>query len=199
MENIWKISRFLLLLLFAGIIFGFLFSLLPPKDQITGLEQYLTGYFSDFMKDKGSNDVSIPSILLSDGKWILLFFILGISVVGSPFILLLVFIKGTMLGFTLSTLLLLFKEKGALFFLFSVLPQNLLILPIYICMGSMSLSVAYYLFQNRILSARGQLKPILIPYVLFTLFFFLLAAFVGWYEKSIAISFMEHSLSLMGF
>lgn len=200
MEHLWKINRFLIILFLAGVLFGILFSLLPPKDQIGNLEGYLSGYFSDFMKDRGGAEtVSLFSILFHEGKWILIFFLLGISVLGSPLLIFLIFMKGVIIGFTLSTLLLLFKEKGALFFLFSVLPQNLLLIPVFILMGGMGLSVSYYLFQNRILTARGKLKPLLLPYLYFTLFFFFLSALTGWYEKTLAFTLMERSLKLIGF
>lgn len=200
MEHLWKINRFLIILFLAGVLFGILFSLLPPKDQIGSLEEYLSGYFTDFMRDRvGTETASLFSILFHEGKWILIFFLLGISVLGSPLLLFLIFIKGVIFGFTLSTLLLLFKEKGALFFLFSVLPQNLLLIPVFILMGGMGLSVSLYVFQNRILTARGTLKSVLLPYLYFTLLFFLLSAFIGWYEKTFAFTLMERSLNLIGF
>ncbi|CCQ95618.1 putative Stage II sporulation protein M [[Clostridium] ultunense Esp] len=200
MERVGILSRFILYLYMAGFIFGVLFALLLPKEQAGSLHDYLSHFFADFSQDQTVHgEAALFSLLFHHGKWILLFFLLGISVLGSPLLLLFLFIKGTLLGFTFSTLLLLFKEKGVLFFLYSVLPQNLLLLPLYMLMAAMGLSVSLYLFLNRILSAQGKLQPILLRFLYFTVISFVLAALISWYEKTIALTLMEQSLYLMGF
>ena len=63
-------------------------------------------------------------------KWIGLIWILGLSVIGLPGILILDFLKGVLIGFTVGYLVGQYSWKGLLFALVSIAPQNLFIIPV---------------------------------------------------------------------
>lgn len=68
--------------------------------------------------------------------------------IGLPIILLLLFLKGMVIGFTIGFFVQQMGWKGFLLSFVSVLPQNLIIIPIFIVVAVISVSFALQLIKN---------------------------------------------------
>lgn len=66
-------------------------------------------------------------------------FVLGLSVIGLPAVWILLFLKGMVVGFSVGFIVNQLEMKGLFLAALSIAPQNLLVIPIYIVAGSLSM------------------------------------------------------------
>ncbi|MFK4997718.1 stage II sporulation protein M [Bacillus sp. N9] len=94
--------------------------------------------------------------------------ILGISIIGFPLILILVFIKGIIVGFSVGFLVSQMGWNGLLLSFVSLLPQNLLIIPVIMFIGVCSIGFSMKLIRKIFMrqSFSIQLAPAFASYVI---------------------------------
>ncbi|HHY90303.1 MAG TPA: stage II sporulation protein M, partial [Clostridiales bacterium] len=96
-------------------------------------KQELISYMRSFFQVLQSNPVDEFSVfkqsLINNLQTGILIWLLGITIVGFPLILLLVAVRGLIIGFTVGFLIEQMNWRGILFSLCAVLPHNLLIIP----------------------------------------------------------------------
>lgn len=111
--------------------------------------------------------------------------ILGITMIGLPIILLLLFLKGMVIGFTIGFFVQQMGWKGFLLSFVSVLPQNLIIIPVFIVVAVISVSFALQLIKKLFVKSIYQpIAPMLVKYCMFfgaAILLLGLAAFVEGY------------------
>src|SRR5699024_2812309 len=87
-------------------------------------------------------------------KYLLLLFVLGLSVIGLPIVWVLLFLKGLVVGFSVGFIVNQLGIKGLALASVAIAPQNLFIIPIYVAAGSISmifsLTLLSKLFSNRL-------------------------------------------------
>lgn len=116
-----------------GVAFGAVMVNTLSLDQKQEIMQQL-GSFLNTLTDSTdiSGQVSFVDSLSLHLKWILLIWLLGLSVIGLPLIFVLDFLKGVLIGFTVGYLVGQFSWEGVLFSLVTVAPQNLIVVPLII-------------------------------------------------------------------
>ncbi|SFE32099.1 stage II sporulation protein M [Alteribacillus iranensis] len=154
---------FTLILLFMGVIFGAVLvnSLsLPLKNDLYGyVEQFLVHFETG--TDITSREIFLQSIS-HHTTYIGLMWVLGLSVAGVPFILILLFLKGVISGFTIGFLVQQMGSKGFFLAFTSVLPQNLIIVPAYIIMAVISISISLSIIKHLFKQSRYTPVPAVI-------------------------------------
>lgn len=196
--------RFRMLLIFVislfvvGLVFGCISVLLMSLDQKVEITNQIIHFFEQKLYDDGSNS----SLNLWDHSKRYLFlsgiiFILGLTVLGVPIVLLLIFVKGVILGFTTSFIINQLGGKGILFVLYSVIPQNLIILPALILFITSSVSISIFIIRNRILKYQGRLKPQLLSYFVVSLSMTALLVLASFYETFIAPDLMLRAVVML--
>jgi stage II sporulation protein M len=117
-------------------------------------KQELIGYLRSFFQFISENTYDSFSILkqslLNNIQTGVLIWLLGITIVGIPFILLLIALRGFIIGFTVGFLVEQMGVKGLFFALFSILPQNLLIIPCLVSIAVIGISFSLMLIKNRL-------------------------------------------------
>ncbi|ANE48031.1 stage II sporulation protein M [Paenibacillus swuensis] len=161
---------FVSVLFVMGVIFGALMVNALSLEQ----REDLTRFLGSFVASLGEASELHPketfvSLFGMHMKWIMLIWLLGISVIGLPIILVLDFLKGVMVGFTVGYLVGELSWKGMLFALVSVAPQNLVIIPTLIIVSVSGISFSLYMVRNRILQRRGALAEPFMSYSVLTL------------------------------
>lgn len=107
------------------------------------LSSYLNGYLAQASAPGSSAAAAGPeSALETMGRGAILPFLLGLTVIGSPFVLALLFLRGFALGFTLAFLVREYAYKGILLAAVSVLPQSLFSIPAALLVAGSSLAFA---------------------------------------------------------
>lgn len=134
------IYLFMVTLFLTGIIFGAIIvnsmSFVQKQDLIFYLERFFGQIAEDQHIESGE---LLKSSFFYHAKYLLLLFVLGLSVIGLPIVWILLFIKGLVVGFSVGFIVNQLGVKGLLLASLSIAPQNILIIPIYIIAGSLSM------------------------------------------------------------
>jgi len=147
-----------------SILLGIFLMAILSKDN----KELVTDAINTFMAQIKKGDLAyqqafIQSLLKNSGECIL-FFLLGMSIIGFPITLFLFFTHAFTLGFSISSIFYVYKWKGILLAFVYVLPQllNLCILLIF-CYFSLLLSK--YLFYHLILKKEFSFKRMMTRYM----------------------------------
>ncbi|WP_193726919.1 stage II sporulation protein M [Paenibacillus guangzhouensis] len=161
---------FVAVLFIVGVVFGALMVNALSLEQ----QQELSGYVGNFihtMDGKGVTNASQTfwSSAFDNMKWVLLIWVLGLSVVGLPFILVLDFVKGVLIGFSVGLLAGQFAWKGVLFALVSIAPQNMIAIPVLFIVSVAAISFSLYMIRSRVMVRRKfMIKQPFLTYVTLT-------------------------------
>ncbi|MDQ0339153.1 stage II sporulation protein M [Caldalkalibacillus uzonensis] len=146
---------FIVVLFVMGIIFGTL------TVQSLGYAQQhdLYTYFQQFLDEFARNNIVDPGYAFYQNfihylKYVGIIWVLGLSIIGLPVILIMVFLKGVFVGFTVGFLVHQMGMKGFMFSFVSVIPQNMIVVPLILMMSVISISfslklIAHLFRQNR--------------------------------------------------
>ncbi|MCZ8512857.1 stage II sporulation protein M [Paenibacillus filicis] len=143
----------------TGVVFGAVMVNALSMDQKQEITRYLGNFFSSVEQGALGGDVqgSFRDSFSMHIKWILIIWVLGVSVVGLPLILILDFLKGVLIGFTIGYLAGTMSWKGLLFALVAVVPQNLIAIPVLLVCSVTAMAFTVHLVKNRFLQKRGTL------------------------------------------
>lgn len=159
-KNQFTLYVFVAVLFVVGVIFGGLMvnalTLEQQQDLASDVNQYIQLMNNGVMADEAQ---SFWDRLFFHSKWLLLLWLLGITVVGIPFVLVLDFLKGALVGFAIGSLVSQYAWKGLLFSLVSVVPPNLIIVPALMITSVAAISFSTYVIKNRLFQQRGTLGP----------------------------------------
>lgn len=86
--------------------------------------------------------------IFHNAKYLGLMWILGISVIGMPIIFIMIFLKGIVVGFTVGFLVNQMGVSGFFLSFVSVLPQNVLLIPAYLIMGTCAIAFSLKLIRQ---------------------------------------------------
>jgi len=156
---------FIAVLTAAGIVFGVLASRTLTLDQQDNLASDLARYAltaeAGQMADAGD---TLSDRAMLHGKWLLAVWLLGVTVIGAPFVLVLDFLKGVLIGFSLGVLVQAYGWKGMLFALAAMVPGNLLVLPALLFASVSSVAFALHVFRYRLVQPSGSLREPLLAH-----------------------------------
>ena len=150
-----KIFLFLLILTIIGITAGAVFvSILNSSDQ-TLVVDHLNNFLSSIENNKLDCFLALKNNLFSNISYILIIWLLGISVIGLPIIIFMFFSKTFILGFSIGAIISSFKAKGILFSIIYTFPGQVLSLLfiLFLVMYAMSFSfkMIYVIFKKKTL------------------------------------------------
>ncbi|MEC2496948.1 stage II sporulation protein M [Bacillus cereus] len=158
-------------LLLMGVIFGAILVNSLQINQKQDLSFYLQRFFGQVSKGEFAIAVEIfREIYFSQLKYIGFIWILGISIIGLPLIFILLFVKGVVVGFTVGFLVSQHGWNGLLLAFVSVLPQNLIIIPVFLVMTTIAASFSLRMIRHQFIRKITEpLLPLLIRYTCFFL------------------------------
>ncbi len=142
----------LIILFIAGLAGGAVATQKLSGEQKADLTNYLGSVYTALHKgnaaDSPRGEIVYRGILDNILKTSGLLFVLGLSVIGSPLILGVVFLRGFVLGFTIGFLVQDAVINGLIISTTSILPHNLLIVPALLVSAAGSLSFASTAFRK---------------------------------------------------
>jgi stage II sporulation protein M len=164
-KNQMSLYLFITVLFMMGVVFGAVVVNTLSPVQKEGLLEYL-GYF---FRGLDQNTIAEPEIAFQHSmgdhlKNLGLMWMLGLSIIGIPLILILIFLKGLVIGFTVGFLVSQLSWRGLWFAFLSVVPQNLLVVPAMIIMAVSGIHFSLLLVRNRLISRRGTIYPEFLAY-----------------------------------
>ncbi len=190
---------FVVSLFLIGLILGNIAVLMMPMEQKLELEEQIRVFFDPteqkFTVEHNQNVWENSSRYLLIGLVITL---LGLSVIGVPFVLFYLFIKGIILGFTSGFIINQMGGEGISFILYTLLPQNALLIPTLIFFTASCVGMALYILKNRIIKFHGRLAPQLTSYFTISLGTIVTLVIIGIYE-SVIFPLLYHRALLLTF
>ncbi len=141
LEENRTIYVFTTVLFLIGIVFGAIVVNSLSLTQKHDLYMYLNQFFGHVQEGELAQSSAIFSQSFAHyAKYFGLMWILGLSIIGLPVILILLFLKGVVVGFTVGFLVNQMGMSGFFLSFVSIMPQNFILVPAFIIVGTASIS-----------------------------------------------------------
>ncbi|MED1204946.1 stage II sporulation protein M [Heyndrickxia acidicola] len=144
-----SIYWFIMVLFLMGVIFGAVIVNSLSVSQKDDLFYYLNQFFGQISAGKMASSEDLFKLsFLHNAKFLGFMWILGISIIGLPLILILLFLKGVVVGFSVGFLVNQMGWGGFLLSFVSVLPQNMFIIPMFVFIAVVSVGFSLKLIRK---------------------------------------------------
>ncbi|HZJ76775.1 MAG TPA: stage II sporulation protein M [Oscillospiraceae bacterium] len=140
----------IILCLLVGISVGGFTVKIVSENHKQELVSYLRGFFSLFHNDSIKSGDILSQSLINNFQLLGLCYVLGLSIIGIIGVFFIMAFKGFVVGFTVGLLIEQFKFKGCLLFMLGVLPQNLIIISVFIAASVVSSSFALAFIKDKL-------------------------------------------------
>ncbi|MBG9736107.1 stage II sporulation protein M [Paenibacillus alvei] len=153
---------FVSVLFLVGVVFGSLLVNALTLEQQQDIGSHVNQFVSTMGQESASPNLAgvggetFLSSTMFYVKWVALIALLGISIIGFPLVLALVFAKGVFIGFSVGTLISQYAWRGVLFALVSVAPHNIVAIPFLMIASVASMVFAMHILKNRLFVPRMQ-------------------------------------------
>jgi stage II sporulation protein M len=132
-----SIYLFVTVLFLMGIIFGAIVVNSLTLDQKEDLYFYLNRFFGQVKSGEVASSVEMfQQSFFHNVKYLGLIWILGIAIIGLPVVLILLFLKGMVIGFTVGFLVNQMGLSGFALSFVSVMPQNIFLIPAFLILSA---------------------------------------------------------------
>ncbi|MCF6093463.1 stage II sporulation protein M [Microaerobacter geothermalis] len=185
-------------LFMMGVIFGAVIVNALTELQKQDLLVYLSQFFNEL--NKGVEGDSRAAFVNTAGhyfKYLGLIWILGLSIIGLPLILVFIFLKGLAIGFSVSFLVSQLSWNGLWFAFVSIVPQNLIIVPALIIIGVAGISFSFKLMKNQFSPRRGTLSQHFVSYTTLVLVMGILFLVATLFESFVSPKLMQSVMELI--
>jgi len=152
-------------LFLMGVIFGAIVVNSLSFAQKEDLYLYLGKFFTEIEGGRmTSSEDMFRQSFLHNVKSLGILWLLGISIIGLPLIFVLVFMKGVVVGFSVGFLVNQMGWSGFLLSFVSILPQNIIIIPVFIFIGAVSASFSITLIRKIFMRGQTSMQLPMIPF-----------------------------------
>ena len=138
-----KIFVFLFVLMLMGIIAGSIFTTILNSSDKELVINHLNEFIDNINNNKLDYIFALKNNLITNISYVILIWLLGISVIGLPIIIIMFFTKCFILGFSVGAVLTTFKLKGILISLVYVFPGQVISLLFLLLLMMYSMSFTF--------------------------------------------------------
>lgn len=142
-----KISTFTIFILILGIISGSIFIVIINKTDKDFVIKQITNFINNINTNNINNFNAFKNALIQNTIIIFLIWILGMSIIGIIINIFLVYFKGFISGFTISSFFLVYKYKGLLLGVIYIVPTIIINLLLILLVGAYSIEFTIYLWK----------------------------------------------------
>ncbi len=206
-KDLLPLYLFVCILFVMGVVFGALLVNALTLQQKHDVGQYVNTFLAGIGGEGEAGGEAVRSTVSGAGavwdafgahaRWVFFIWILGLSVVGVPLILLLDFLKGVLIGFTVGYLAGQWSWDGIVFAIVSVAPQNLVVVPAIIVASVASISFSLLLVRSRLLHRTGTVKQPLASFSLTALLLTGLMLAVSLFEVYVSPGLLEWAAPML--
>lgn len=178
----------MIIMVITGILFYFLIS---DKDQNL-VTNYIKNFFLEIKKGNNLNySASLINSLISNTGYILLVWLLGISLIGLPIIAIMIGYKCFVVGFSISSIISVYGFKGVIGGIVYTIPHQLLYLIILMLLGFYSMSFCIKLFNCLFLKKYINFKEIMKKYFNILIICIITSILLSFFETFISTYFIK--------
>ena len=155
---------------------------------------------NDYITNIGSIKLNIKEFLsnfLLNILYVLIIWILGISVVGLPIVIIVIFFKSFLVSFTVSSFIINYKIKGLLYSLIYIFPHMIVNLLIYIYLGIYSIKLSISIIKAIFSKKSINFKNSMVSYLKIFIFSFILIIVTTLYETYFVPFILKKVISMI--
>lgn len=149
----------------VGLIFGSLFITIISNSDKDLIQTYIVAFINNIQNNQLNYVESMKNTLISNFSFIIVIWLLGISIIGIPIIVFMYFTKSFMIGFSVASFLLKFKFKGLLYAIIYIFPHHLINLILFTLLMVYSMKFSYYLGTSILKRKTIYFKNLMNPYL----------------------------------
>lgn len=141
--------------------------------QKSELTSYITGFLQLFDRQNVDSGELLQISVVENARIVLLLWILGVTIIGIPFIYLIIGIRGFITGFSSGFIIEAMGTKGIVFTGLTLLPKELIIVPCLIALGVNGINFSLNIIKNKSIRqiSKENLKTSFAAYCFVTAFF----------------------------
>ncbi|NLD50775.1 MAG: stage II sporulation protein M [Clostridiaceae bacterium] len=164
---------FLFLAFIAGISAGAFTVNGLSSIQKSELTNYFQGFLQLFENQRVDSNEILRIAVVDNIRIVVILWILGVTIIGIPFIYLLLGIKGFITGFSSGFIIDLLGFKGVLFAIMTILPREIIIVPCIIALGVNGINFSLNIIRKKSVKhmIKENLKTSFLAYCFVTLCF----------------------------
>ncbi len=160
-----KTLLFFTILLIIGIIAGSIFMAILSETDKKLVTDYFNNYISNIENNKLNYLESIKNGLFNNLLYIIIIWILGISIIGIPIVTIMFFIKSFTLGFSIASIVFNYKLKGCLLNFINIFPHQMIYFLIYMLITTYSIFFSLKMINSIINKKNMDFKIMMNKYV----------------------------------
>ena len=189
LSNKNKIILVVVIIFLIGLIFGSFYITILNTNEKTLIIKKVTNFFSNNKITFSNKILLFKNSLVSNLIYFFCLWFLGISVIGVPLILIMIFFKGFVTGFSIGSIFACYKLKGIIGILLYIFP-NIIVLSVFsIFLGTYSLNLSInllnYAFKKKTLNFGSFMGKYFFIALITILLCILCAAFDGFINPHI--------------
>lgn len=173
---------FLTVLIFTGIITGSLLVTILSNSDKTLVHDYLSNFISAVTENKIDFQNTFINGIIGITTYFLIVWLLGISVIGIPIVMVMLFLKAFTLGFSVGSLIYAYKVKGIFLSFIYIFPHQFINLLLYSLLTLYSISLSIKIIHSISHKKNIDFKYIRNRYMIVLLFCLLGGLFTCLYE-----------------
>jgi len=150
---------FLAVILLIGIVSGILFIFFISKTDKSLVNDELNLFFKILKENQLDYVSSLINSISSNILYFVIVWILGISIIGIPVIIFLLFLKGFIFGFSISSIIVNYGVKGLFLTISYQVPHNVIMLVLYVLISFYAINFSIRLFKMLFLKENINLNP----------------------------------------
>ena len=161
-----RIIIFLVGLFLIGIIAGSIFITVISKTDQALVKEYIKEFINKIDKNKLNYLDALKNASISNLSFIIIVWLLGLSIVGIPIVVFMYFSKAFVLGFSLSAFILQYKTKGIIIALIYFFPHHIVNMIAYTLVMIYSLKISFILINSILKKKTISFKTIMNSYLI---------------------------------
>ena len=175
----------LIIVIIISIFFGtFFITILNDSDKIL-LKNEINNFFELISSKEFSLSNNLIPNIINNNIFTIILWILGLSIIGLPFIICILFYKGFTLSFTVTSLIYNFKLEGIFISFIYVFPHLIINLIIYFILSCYSFNLSIKILRNILNKENIKIKHELKKYILILIISIIILCLTALYETYI--------------
>ena len=192
-----KVNLFVIFIIGLGIISGSLFSVIISDNDKSLVVSKITDYIALINNSQINNLDIFKNILIENTIFIILIWILGMSIIGLLINIFLVYMRSFIVSFTISSFILAYKYKGLILSLIYVLPSGIFTLLLYLILGVYSILFSLNLWKLIFIHDKSiDMKKNLKKYFLILIISLLLGSVISVFSSYVTTSLIKVFIKL---
>ena len=141
--------------------------------QKNELTNYFQGFLQLFENQRVDSNEVLRIAIMDNLRIVIILWVLGVTIIGVPFIYLLIGIRGFITGFTSGFVIDVLGFKGAIFTFLTILPREIIIIPCIIALGVNGINFSINIIKSKSTkhTTKESIKTRFLAYCFVTLFF----------------------------